>query len=223
MRTQGVYQQDTPVPDGILFIPVTAAMDTTASATASVTSGVVTATVAATATATFYIDLAARILARYGVQDYSQEQWGSTAAGGANFLPTPPATFTAPFNSNGNPPFTGATQFNNLTSRPKGIQINGMNFIYKNLTATITANSVALNKVVFANNVAPATTAIPLTGALSLTVQTTGPSVTPVTVTTPTFLTALNACYPLVWTVTGSATGSAVIYGVELLVSYNYN
>lgn len=226
MRTNGAFQQATPVPDGMIWVPIGAGSDPSASgATTRIAAGKIAYVVAASKTAILDINLNAHVLARYGVQDYAQEQWGSTAAGGAQFLPTPPATFTTPYGKGGNPPFTGSSQLVPPTSRPKGFQINSVTFIYQTLGVALTTNTFGITSTLFVDNTAPAVTTVLATAAHGLvtTIPSTGPHVTTVAYPTPAMLVAQNTEYNLEWNIATPSGSTVDIYGLILNVSYNYN
>lgn len=233
MRTQGMIQADTPNPDGHIFIPVQ---------TANFAVGAGTNVAAApygvnpSAAATIVLPLS-EIIFRYGVQDYAQEQWGSTASGGAKGLPTPPAAFTTPWGVSGNPPFVGATQLTPPTSRPKGILIKGINLVYQSLTTAPTVNSVSISQVVFPQPIpggtaptslsaAPVTTTLLANTALSLALNAAGQYTTtnvPLLAANQLFLTSRDTEWYITWLVTPGAATTTALIGVFVDVAYNLN
>lgn len=233
MRTQGMIQADTPNPDGHIFIPVQTANFQVGAGTAVATPPY---GINPSAAATIVLPLA-EIIFRYGVQDYAQEQWGSTLSGGAQGLPTPPAAFTTPYGVSGNPPFVGATQLTPPTSRPKGILIKAINLVYQSLTTAPTVNSVTISKVQFAQPIpggaavtslssVPPVTTILASAALSLALNAAGAFTTtyvPLLAANQIFLTPRDAEYYITWLVTPGAATTTTLIGVFVDVSYNLN
>jgi len=147
---------------------------------------------------------------------YFQEQFG-TAAGTSGYPAAAP----------GYPPFTGATQLVPPTGPPaKGIQVNSVTVVYQVGVADLSAASLSLNRIVYANNVANAITNIPIAAtALPLTAagDATGPYLATRAVTTPAFENTQNSNLELEFAVTLANTGTLRIYGMGLNVSFNYN
>lgn len=234
MRTQGMIQADTPNPDGHIFIPVQITNFAVGTGTNVATAPYGVASGAAAATIVLPLS---EIIFRYGVQDYAQEQWGSTLSGGAQGLATPPATFTTPYGASGNPPFLGASQLTPPTSRPKGILIKGINLVFQNLTTAPTVNSVTISKVQFPQPIpngltptsasaAPVITTLLASAALSLALNTAGQYTTtnvPLLAANQIMLTPRDAEYYITWLVTAGAATTTTLIGVWVDVSYNLN
>lgn len=162
----------------------------------------------------------------YATPASSQEQFGtaasqpgpSTVAGTSSPLALKP----------GFPPITAA----NLATLgafqsgpiPKGIQVNSIDVIYSVAGAALTLAQCAVYKTVFANNVAPAVTALLASGAHGLPTATQAqPYVTNVPLTTVAFLTD-NDVEPIVeLDLTTQAGGSAKLYGIVLRCNFNFN
>ena len=223
MRTQGVFQQDTAFPDGQIFVQINPGDATSGTVSlASAGAGLVTTHIGNSQTVVFRKSLNS-LLFRYGVQDYAQEQWGSTANGGANFKATPPAVFTTPYGVSGNPPFTGSSQLVPPTSRPKGIQINTAAPIYSIGSADASLNTLGITQTFFANATAPAVTTILTNAAHSMSVtHATNPYLPTIAVNSG-MLTSTNAQYIVEWDITTPSGGTADVYGLLLFVSYNFN
>lgn len=86
-RTQGRYDADTPYGDGHIFVSALDGTLTSGTGTATrAGAGLFSLNLGATDTAILSIPLTSLIF-RYGVQDYLQEQFGSTNAGGAQGKP----------------------------------------------------------------------------------------------------------------------------------------
>jgi len=147
---------------------------------------------------------------------YFQEQFG-TAAGTSGY----PASVA------GYPPFTGANQLVPPTGPPpKGLQVNSVVVVYQVGVADLSAASLSLNRIVYANNVANsitnvaiAATALPLTAAGDAT----GPYLATRAVSAPAFENTQNSNLELEFAVTMQNTGTLRIYGLGLNVSFNYN
>src|SRR5579863_4903872 len=96
-------------------------------------------------------------LSRLLESPFLQEQFG-TAAGTAGPSLGPTAA-PGPISAPGIPPFTGATQLVPPTAPPaKGLQVSDIALVYQVGVAALTSAALALDKVVFANNVAIAKT-----------------------------------------------------------------
>lgn len=145
-----------------------------------------------------------------------QEQFG-TAAGAASY----------PAGAAGLPPFTGATNLTQPTGPPpKGIRVTAVRAIYQAGVVDLTAASLSLNRTVWANNVAPAVTNVPIAAtALPLTAagDAVGPYVVTRTVTTPVFETIDLSDLTLELAVTLANTGTIKIFGLGFLLDFNYN
>jgi len=170
------------------------------------------------------------LMFRTGMEDDLQEAFGGQKTTfttndfpGARGLASPPNTFTTPAGVSGPPPFTGLSQFTPVTaSRPKGIQINSVTCFYEVGAVNTTLNTIAIYQTAFANGVAPAVTTILAASNLTATHATT-PYATTVALSSPAMLTTQNAAYSLEWKLTtGESTGTALIWGVQLNVSYNF-
>lgn len=107
---------------------------------------------------------------------------------------------------------------------PKGIQINSVDVIYTVAGAALTLAQIAVYKTVFANNVAPAVTALLASGAHGLPTATQAqPYVTNVPLTTVAFLTD-NDVEPIVeLDLTTQVGGSLKLYGIVLRCNFNFN
>lgn len=171
------------------------------------------------------------LLFRTGMQDDLQEFFGSaqtqfsaTQSGGkAGGMASPPAAFSTPAGVSGPPPFTGISEFTPVTAaRPKGIQINSVTCVYEVGAVDASVNSIALYGTSFVNGVAPSVSTILAATNLTKTHAAT-PYVTTVSLSTPAYLTGQNTEYSLEWKLTpGASTGTALIWGVFLGVTYNF-
>lgn len=228
-RTQKRWLADQPIPDAQIFIgfvpgDVYSGSGAAATRTAAGNFGLSLPT-AGTA---YIIDRPIReLIFRTGMQDDLQEEFGGGATSqvfaAAQGLASPPASFTTPAGVSGPPPFTGVTQFTPVTAaRPKGIQINSISCWYSISGAAATVNTIGIYQTVAANNVAPAITTLLTATTLSTAVQT-NPYLTTVTLASPAMITAKNAEISFEWNLTtGASTGAAVIRGIIMQCSYNY-
>lgn len=224
MRTAGLLLQDTPQPDGQIFLPLSA-ISAAQALTLNYFNGFPFLSVPASTAAQMQIPIGS-ILTKYGMQTDSQMQWGSTANGGAQALPVVPGVapgFTSPAPRAGRAPFTGASQLNPLLSPiPKGLQLKAMSLVYQN-SAVVTLNQVGIQQTVFANGVAPAVTVLLPKAANGLsTAIGAAQQVTTVSLNIP-FLTGRFTEYVIEWDITTPAGGSTSVVGIFLDVAYNYN
>jgi len=161
-----------------------------------------------------------RLICRTGLGPDLQEMFG-TAAGVAG--PSSVANTWAPSAKDGRPPFTGATQLvPQTTFTPKGLNLVSIAFVYRILTANLTAHTCRVDKVVYANGVAIAITSVLASGANGLaTAFTANPYVTVVTIA-PGFLITSNSEIIVEQSVQ-TATGTFQWEAMMLRFQYNYN
>lgn len=142
-----------------------------------------------------------------------QEQFG-TAAGTAGY----------PADAPGFPPYTGASQLTPpLNAPPKGVQITDVAVVYTVGVVNLTAASLSLNRTVFANNVAPAITNLPIAAtALPLVVQA-NPYVAVRAVTAPAFEITDLSDVSCEFAFTMANTGTVRVYGIGFHCNFNYD
>ena len=168
----------------------------------------------------------ASLLFKSGMQDDLQEQFGGGPIGGplvgAQGLASPTATFTTPASVSGPPPFTGITQFTSVTAaRPKGLQINSIDFIYTITSSPASVNTASVLDFAYTNNGVPVVTTLLASAANGLqTAAQTNPYVTNVKMTTVKYLTAADHQTVVTWSLTPGAGAS--VYGIVLNVTYNF-
>jgi hypothetical protein len=132
--------------------------------------------------------------------------------------------FTTPAGVTGRPPFTGITELTPVTSpRPKGIKFKAMYPVYTITGAVLTTNTIGLTQTVFGNNLAPVTSNIIAVAANGLaTAVQANPYLTPIAVPSAAaiFRTTKFAEYVIEWDVI--TTGTALLEGIFLDISFNY-
>jgi hypothetical protein len=134
--------------------------------------------------------------------------------------------FTTPANA-GSPPFTGATQLTQTTSRPKGIGFKQIHAAYAIITNPLAVNTLGLTKTVFANLTAPVVTNILANAANGLQTAATTlatPALTPITVPLANqgFQNTRFSEYIVEWDITTPAGGTCQVFGFWLDVSYDW-
>lgn len=151
------------------------------------------------------------------------------ALASAHTTPFPLAShaFVTPAGVSGSPPFTGVTQLTPVTApRPKGVMIKQITPRYIINTASLTANTIGITKLVYTNNVvAPAATTILANAANGLgTVFGANPFVTPipVPVANQAFVIERNSDVIIEWDVQNNG-GTIDLLGLMLDVNFNYN
>lgn len=231
MRTAGLFEQDTPVPDGQAFLT---ALDFAGGAVATVLAGMPVVVVPASSTVTGSFSVVGQIL-RTGIfatnvvaTSLSQQAFGTANGPG----PSSVAGTSGPNAIFGRPPIVGAklpTLIGPQTgSKPlKGFQINTLDFIYAVGTLAATSITGGLNRLIcpaaggagaftIFNDIAPTALAVTLTpGGQLQRARITNP--TPVMYATDGTILSI----PMV--ITTPATSTVTIYGVILGCSFNYN
>ncbi len=101
------------------------------------------------------------------------------------------------------------------TAASKGFELTSFDVIYSIATLAMTAHTVTLDKVAYANNVAVAITSVPLTGALATATQA-NPYTTNIAVTTPAFNITADSKYVIEVTTNNAATTAYSFYGIVL-------
>ncbi len=225
-RTNGRWVQDTPNPDGAIFVGASEFLDLDAAATFSNTgAGLFAYALGAGAAGAFYANITA-LLKRTGVfatPALVQEQFGTA---GSVPGPTSVANTTDADGIQGYPPFTAAQMatLHGPAAEPfaKGFQITSIDVIYKISAASVGAIGLVLTDTVFVNNVAPAVTTRLSSTAFTLTTQT-NPYVINIPVTTPAFPTANADSTQINVNITGATTSTVLFYGVVLHGKFNFN
>jgi hypothetical protein len=142
----------------------------------------------------------------------------------ASNAPLSDNVFTTPAGVTGRPPYPGITQLTPVTSpRPKGIKFKAMYPVYTITGALLSLNTIGLTQTVFGNNIAPVTSNIIAVAANNLaTAVAATPYLTPIAVPSAAaiFRTTKFSEFVIEWDVT--TTGTALLEGVFLDVSYNY-
>lgn len=105
-----------------------------------------------------------------------------------------------------------------VVAASKGFRLDSFDVIYAIAANALDAQSVTLNRIVYANNVAVSSTAVAVTGALATAVQA-NPYVTNVVVDAPAFLITADSKYVLELTVDNAAASEYDYYGVNLRFS----
>jgi hypothetical protein len=136
--------------------------------------------------------------------------------------------FTTPAGITGRPPFTGTSQLTPVTSpRPKGILFKSIYPVYTIGSVNATLNTIGLTQATFANGAAVPTATNIIASAANGLGTTFGATmnVTPIPVPSAgqIFRTSKFTEYVLQWALTtGAASGTALLYGVFLDVTYNF-
>lgn len=136
--------------------------------------------------------------------------------------------FTTPADVTGIPPYAGISQLTPVTSpRPKGITIKEIYPVYSVAGAALTTNTIGVTKTVInPSNVAPTITNILASAANGLSTATNAqPYITPIQVPIANAI-YLNSKYTelyMEWAVSTAGGGTAVLNGVFVDITYNYN
>lgn len=230
-HTQNRWTQDTPQPDGQLFLTANNfAMIGTQSPLTTAGAGLLTLNQAQSLTTSYWADI--NQMLRTGVlatPNLSQEQFGTAASQPG---PSSVSGTSGPLGINGFPPFTGA-QLPTLSSgqvsgaKGKGLQINWVDMVYEVDTLALTSATFTLNKTVMpaaGASAAPVVTAIPVTGTLPLVTNTAGQVTrSRITVTTPAMITADGTSLIAELILVTPATSTVKFYGMIFGVSFNFN
>lgn len=104
------------------------------------------------------------------------------------------------------------------TTASKGFRLDSFDVIYSIGTLALDAQSVTLDRVEYANNVAVSVNSIAITGTLATATQA-NPYVTNVAVNTPAFDNTADSKYVIELTVNNSATSEYDFYGINLRFS----
>lgn len=180
-RTQGRYQQDLGFTD---FNLVAAPLDIISFGTTTLTRNAIwdySWNVGNSQTCRFIIPITSVIMQRLWQMDDSAmlENFGTGTPGQGNPGPTLTGSQTysvsgqgTPWGVTGRPPYTGITQFTPVTGvagRPKGFKLTDITLVYLVGGATLDALTIGVEKNVYANNTAIASTAILAVAANGLT------------------------------------------------------
>lgn len=133
--------------------------------------------------------------------------------------------FTTPAGQ-GSPPFTGASNLNTVTSRPKGIMFKQIHPAYAIITNPLSTNTIGLTKTVFSNLVAPVVTNILANAANGLQTAATTlatPALTPITIplASQVYQPTRFAEYVVEWDVTTPVGGTCQLFGFWIDVQYD--
>lgn len=101
------------------------------------------------------------------------------------------------------------------TATDKGFKLASFDVIFRNITASLDAHSVTLDKITYADSVAVATTSVAITGTLGITTDT-DPQIDNVVIDTPAFNNTDDSKYVLELTVDAAATSVYDFIGVML-------
>ncbi len=226
-RTNGRWVQDTPNPDGAIFVGATEFKDLDATATLSNTgAGLLAYALGAGAAGAFYANITA-MLKRTGVfatPNLMQEQFGTAASVPG---PTTVAGTTDADAIQGYPPFTAA-QMPTLAGAaaepfPKGFEITSIDVIYSIGTANIAALGLVLTDTTFTDNTAAPVVTTRLTSTTFTLTHRTNLYVKNTPVPTPAFPIANADSTQVNVNITGATTSTVLFYGVVLHGKFNYN
>lgn len=225
MNTQGRFEMDTPMTDGVFGITIDsinqfgAGATTTKTRTAKGNYALITTAAAASAV---YASSFEGLLFRIGMLPFLQQQFG-TAAGVAG--PTSVANTSSPDAQVGAPPQTGTSLLTPATGFiPKGIKITDITLKYSITGQALTAHTIGLSKTVFANNAALVITDILANANNGLATATqANPYVTKVPLVTPVFQVSDLADLWLEIDITQQAASVYSLFGASVHVAFNYN
>lgn len=161
------------------------------------------------------------------IPDGTHIQVASLANAHTTPFPVVENTFTTPAGVSGYPPFAGASQLTPVTSaRPKGVLINSLTVNYIVGTAAISAQTIGLTVISYANATAPSATTLitNATNGLATAVQSTPHTVTiPVPVANQAFITNVNSAVAVEFDFTLGTSGTLDLLSFVLGCSFNYN
>ena len=211
-RTHSFFAQDTPFPDGVIFLgPHKFAATTGAATLASTGHGNLSLGVAASTSVVLIATLDDIIAVRTGYLDVIEEEFGNQKRGPGDFR--------------GYPPLSTANLY--PTSQgywPKGLKINNVALVYSVAGAALTAHTLGLTTTQFANNAAAVVTNIIAQAANGLaTAVQANPYVTVVNVAAPEFVVTDDTQYQLEVDVTTPAASTYDLYGAFIHTSFNFN
>ena len=161
------------------------------------------------------------------IPDGTHIQVASLANAHTTPFPVVENIFSTPASVSGFPPFTGSSQLTPVTSaRAKGILINSLTVNYIVGTAAISAETIGLTVMNYANATAPSVTTLisNATNGLATTVQATPHTVTiPVPVANQAFITNPNTAVIVEFDFTLGSSGTLDLLSFVLGCSFNYN
>lgn len=223
MNTQGRFEMDTPMTDGVVGLTIDLFNNYGAGAATKTRNakGDYSFNVAASQVTVFSTSLEGLIF-RTGILPFLQQQFG-TAAGVAG--PTAVANTSSPDAQIGVPPQTGTTLLTPATGFiPKGIKITDFTVKYLIGTNPLSLHTIGFSKSVFANNAAIVVTDILANAANGLaTAAQANPYVTKVSLVSPVFQVSDLADLWLEIDATTPAGGTYRLYSVSMHVTFNFN
>jgi len=222
MRTAGVLQMDTPLPDGRIVI-----LPKDIQGGGSIANANNTTSLAVTGANVTLFGSFNGMLLRYGMSDDAQQQFGKGAPSGgyqgaqgqAVGTLTP---FTTPYGQSGRPPYSNVRQLLTPNGRPKGLMPTAVSVVYSVTGGPATAFSFSINKTAF--NVGQVPTGVVILNSTNLPLQTATTQI----MTTPIPANAQNFLadpFSVLNFIMGTNAGAATIniFGIFLDVSFNYN
>lgn len=228
-HTASSFQQDTPSTDAKIVVnPEDMLLSVVAAADAVLTrnaAGDWSWNQIASKTNIYAVSL--KVIERLGMPALLQENYGTATPGNAagGGVTAFSGNQGGPQDAAGFPPFTGASYLTPPVGNvAKGFKLTDITFVYQITTNPLTAITCRVDKTVYANNIAPAITAVLATGVNGLqTAVNAQPYVTKVSTPAATFNTTDNSDIIAELSVQTAAACTAKIYRMILHGTFNFN